>query len=226
MAESLISITAPKLLLIEGKDDELFTKALLRHLEAEEKEIFHPNSFQTINYEGISKLKTNLDTIKLSSNNFDTVTHIGILRDRDYTGNPFHSIQDALVANGLAKPKTLGQIEEKDGIKAAVFLFPDNKNLGMLEDLCLAAFTGDKSLACIENYLNCLKNQDIELIESALPKARMNIFIASKSIDNAIRAGDRKVWSLDFAVQKRWWREKWNHPAFNHIKDFLRRLAE
>lgn len=228
MAESLLSITAPKLLLIEGKDDELFIKALLKHLETEDNKKFPPNSFQTINYEGISKLRTSLDTIKRSSNNFDTVSHIGILRDRDFDDkqNPFQSIQDALKANALAQPNVLGQIAEKDGIKVAVFLFPDNQSFGMLEDLCLAAFAEDKSINCIEDYLSCLKNQEIELIPSALPKARMNIFIASKSIDQSIRADDRKVWSLDFAVQKRWWRENWSHPAFDPIKTFLRQLAE
>jgi hypothetical protein len=147
------------------------------------------------------------------------------LRDRDYEGEPFKSIQDALKANGMPEPSELGEIVG-DELKIAVYLFPDNQSQGMLEDLCLQAFAEDDIdiVSCIDDYLDCLSDKKMELVESALPKSKLNILIASKSIDNSIRSKDRKVWELRNAVYKRWW--NWEHPAFDKIKTFLRQLAQ
>lgn len=102
-------ITKSRLLLVEGWDDVSFINRLLDKL-SDEDEIFDKDDFQVINYDGVTNLRTRLAAIKLTSNNFDTVTHIGILRDADYEGNPFKSIQDALRANSMPVPKQLGEL--------------------------------------------------------------------------------------------------------------------
>lgn len=215
-------ITAPRLLLVEGWDDGNFIKRLLDKLSGEYDE-FNKELFQVINYEGVTNLRSRLAAIKLTTNNFDTVTHLGILRDAEYQGNPFMSIRDALKANGMPEPAQSGEIAGNE-LKIAIFLFPDNQSQGMLEDLCLQAFAGDDIVACISEYLDCLSDRNIEFVESALPKSKINILIASKSLDKSIRSDDRKVWRLSDAVNKRWW--PWDHPAFDRIKSFLHQLAQ
>jgi hypothetical protein len=155
--------------------------------------------------------------------NFDTVTHVCILRDMDYEGNPFVSITDALKANSMPAPQRAGEVATGD-LTVGVFLFPDNDSKGMLEDLCLQAFSGEMILACIEDYLACLSGNAMEFVESALPKTKLNTLIATKSLDKSIRQDDRRVWGLYYAVSKRWF--PWEHPAFDDLKAFVRQLAQ
>lgn len=204
MLQSLNPESKPKLLLVEGRDEELVLSALLRHLEIYD--------VQVQGYGGKTRLRYFLTTVT-NEPNFDQIQSIGIVRDADDNArSALQSVQSSLRNVGLPAPQTF--LVPADGTpKVAVFIMPDNANPGALEDLCLAALSDDPAMACVADFVRCL--QDVAVTPPvAVAKARIHAFLSSRP-DPDLRLGE--------AAQREGYLP-WNNPAFDQLADFLRNL--
>ncbi|MBI5695895.1 MAG: hypothetical protein HZC51_09195 [Nitrospirae bacterium] len=194
-------ITLPKLLFVEGKDEENLAEALLKHLQITDVDIRLVN--------GKDKFKTELTSTVKSSGFYDKVTIIGILRDaEDSFDSTFQSMNDVFASIGLDK---LGApLVFSEGMpRTGVFIAPDNKSPGMLETLCLRAIQGTPAMACVEEFYSCASK--LETPPNNPDKTRMQAYLATLPKD---------VRSLGVSAQKKgFW--DFNHEAFAPLRGFL-----
>jgi len=198
-------IMATRLLLVEGQDEVNFFKALTKHLDITNIQIF--------DLAGNRRLGTGLRTLTVLPN-FDTVTKIGIVRDAD--DNPkstFQSIRDTIANSPLVSPNK--PLEPSDGFPSvSVMIMPDAESSGMLEDLCLQAVAEDEMFDCVAQLFDCIEaNQNLSLPRN-ISKAKMQAFLSTQ---------DRYIGSVGLAAFRHIW--SWEHPVFNEVIDFLHNLT-
>lgn len=199
-----LKITNPYVVLVEGKEEELFFAAILRTLNLQDQ-------VQILPIAGKTKLPQSLKTLR-NAPNFHTVTSLGIVRDADSDSQAaFQSVCDALAKADLpVPPRPLETVGAKPQV--AVMILPGANQSGMLEDLCLAAVQNDPAMPCVQQYFQCLR-QTIQL-DSPSSKAKALVFLASKPVPN-LRLGE--------AAQKGYW--PLEHQAFDQIRNFLERIT-
>lgn len=116
-----------KILLVEGKNDKHVLWALLKKYKI-------PNCFDIIDCGGIEPLKGQI-SIRFKAPNIDTV---GVIIDADTDiHSRWESVKSKLSEMGFVIPDNLPEegLVVKDGNrKAGVWIMPDNKTNGMLED--------------------------------------------------------------------------------------------
>jgi len=195
-----IEIIQPNVIVVEGKDDELFFSAFIKHLGLA--------NIQIIPIGGKTELRPKLNAL-VTSPNFSQVTSLGIVRDAD--ANPataFQSMCDALRQVNLPVPhQTL--VRAGNNPQVVVMVLPDKDTPGELEDLCLQAVVYDPAIKCVDQYFLCLQQNGISSPKS-LSKAKIHAFLASRTKPD-LRLGE--------AAQKGYW--PWNTQAFENVKKFL-----
>jgi hypothetical protein len=204
-----ITIKKERLLIVEGKDEELFFDALLKHLNI--------SNIQILSIGGKTKFRKNLGALLNRREEFAKVKRLWITRDADDDFNSaFQSICDALKALELPVPKK-PKIPTSSCPEISIFIFPDNQSPGMLEDLCLKVLQDNTQdtpiIKCLEDYFCCLARRSPEFPNN-LSKAKIQAFLAAKK-----EPGKR----LEEAAQSGYF--PWDHPAFNDIKEFLFMLS-
>ena len=199
----LKEIIKPKIILVEGKDEENFLDALLKNEGIEDIQIFP--------FDGKDNLKGYLGAITKTSG-FEKVKSIGIIRDADDNpGGAFQSVTDALRAEKLNPPKWPASFNSQNGRKIGVFILPGEGRPGMLESLCLK--TIPEALAkCIDSFLSCAKEKDRRQPKNT-DKARCRAFLSTMEED---------VPSLGIAAQKGLW--EWDSGPFKPLLDFLKEM--
>jgi len=203
--EKSISITNPRLLVVEGKDECLFFQALLTKLKL-------PN-IQIISYDGKAKLRDFIGALIVTPG-YSDVTILGISRDADE--NPqtaYQSVMDALRRYNLALPEKPLMIAG-DKPRIIVMILPDENTQGMLEDLCLRTVKNDNSMKCVDAFFNCLCAKHIPLPRN-MSKAKVHAFLASR------READKR---LGEAAQAGYW--QFGSQSLKQAKDFLRSIAK
>jgi hypothetical protein len=199
-----IEITKGNLLVVEGRDEELFFGALLKHMQLQ--------NIQVIPIGGKTNLRPNLKALTLSPQ-FSEVSSLGVLRDaNDDPSSAFGSVRDALIAVGLAAPQK-PLVTAGDSPRVTVMILPEENSPGMLEGICLRAVENDRATSCVGQYFQCLREQNLSLPRN-ISKAKIQVFLASRS-----EAGKR----LGEAAQAGYW--PWDHAAFEELKHFLSKLA-
>lgn len=120
-------------------------------------------------------------------------------------------------ANGdfKTRQKELLDKQTKLNIKFELFLFPNNKDKGMLEDLLVQIINpkNNKIFECFDGYENCLKgNPDFKI--PAL-KTKVYAYVDTLDKDDEGIANEKKRNYLN--------KDHWNldHPSLNPLKDFL-----
>lgn len=110
-----IKIERPRLLVVEGKEDELFFEALVEHLSLRD--------FQIYSAGGKERLRNNLIALAKTPG-FSEVVSLGVVRDADENPNAaFQSVRDALKAAGLPTPKRPSQhVGEKPRVAVLILL--------------------------------------------------------------------------------------------------------
>ena len=98
----------------------------------------------------------------------------------------------------------------------------------MLEDLVLDMVSEDPIISCVENYICCLQDKqvDIENNMDRLPKAKVRVFVNGKNVErkNSSQKEATRV-SLQYVFTARWWQEAyWDHKCLTQTKDFLTQL--
>jgi hypothetical protein len=146
MSGDNITITSKKVLFVEGQDEINFFGELLKYIGI--------TDVQIISYGGKDNLRNELKTITKIPN-FSKVQLFGIVRDADNNiEDAFKSICQILKNNNYMppdKPNTFSSGAPKVGI----YIMPNNKDDGMLEDLCLKTVKDSPLIECIEELIEC-----------------------------------------------------------------------
>lgn len=204
-----MKIEHPKMLLVEGKDEEYFFDALLKHINI--------TDIQILSTGGKDKFNTDFDIINTFSG-FEKVLSIGITRDADNTRDgAVTSIQHQLKKHGLPVPLRHSETKENNGRKVGIFILPGAEQ-GMLETLVLDSVSDEDVLVCSDKYISDLK--DILTSKGKEANFPRNIH---KARAHAYLAGMKKlIPSVGLATKKGYF--NLNSPSLDDIKDFLRRL--
>jgi len=198
-----IRLQKPKLLVVEGKDDECFFCALVESLGID--------NIQVAGVGGKNQFRRQLQAI-VKDDDFSKVISLGVVRDAD--ANPaasFQSVRESLRDSGLPNPKK--PLFFTQGLpRVAVMIIPSHKQKGALEDLCLEAVSEDPALTCVNQYFECLDSQDIDLPKD-LSKAKIRVFLSSR---------EDPTLPLGISAQKGYW--PLDSKAFATVKGFLKSL--
>lgn len=198
------TLTHSKQLLVEGRDGVAFFAALLNQLGQRE--------IQIQNFGGITELRPFLKALRNEPGFEEIVTSLGVIRDAET--NPqgaFQSVRDALRASGLPASEK-PEVVESGSPQTVVLILPNASTPGMLETLCLESVANEPAINCVDHYFDCL-NQQTGFSPNNVFKARLHAFLSAKP-KPGLRVGDAA--SAGYFP--------WDHPAFDHIKQFLLNL--
>jgi hypothetical protein len=199
----IFRIEKPKLLIVEGKDEESFLGALTAHLGL--------NDIQVAGVGGKKNIRPALKAI-VKEPPFSKVESLGVTRDADTDPKAaFKSVESALAGAGLPSPKKPLQ-PAKGHPRVNVMIFPSPDRKGALEDLCLEAIGLDTANTCVDEFFDCLQDK-----ESAWPKelskARVRVFLSSR---------EDPTLPLGLAAMKGYW--PFDHEVFEPLRQFLMSL--
>jgi hypothetical protein len=196
-------IEKPKLLIVEGKDEELFFACMIQHLQLTE--------IQVAGIGGKNRIRSELKAI-VKEPPFSKVESLGVTRDADTDPNAaFKSVKDALAEAGLPSPKKPLQ-PAKGPPRVNVMILPSSDRKGALEDLCLDAVSHDPANTCVDEYFDCLEDKDVAW-PRALSKAKVRVFLSSRSAPTL---------PLGLAATKGYW--PFDNAAFEPLMKFLKSL--
>ncbi|MBM4048458.1 MAG: hypothetical protein FJ279_25420 [Planctomycetes bacterium] len=199
-----IEIAKPSVLVVEGREEELFFGALLDYMEL--------LNVQIAPIGGKRRLRENLKAL-VSQRTFADVVSLGVVRDANSDPKAaFQSVRDALREAGLPAPER-PLLPTGRSPRVAVLILPEASAPGTLEDLCLRAVARDPAMLCVEQYILCLEKERLAL-PANMSKAKVQTFLASRR-----EAGKR----LGEAAQAGYW--PWGHAAFDQVRDFLRQIG-
>lgn len=198
---SSIKIEKPRLLIVEGEDENRFFNSLLSSLGIA--------NIQVMPIGGKTKIRENLGLVRKDARSH-VLESIGIVRDADDDpDSAFQSVCDSLKMNGFSVPASEFEFtNEKPRI--GVVILPGNNAKGTLEDLCLMSEKDNPGMSCVEQYFECLKFKQGH-VPSSLGKAKIHVFLASKIADPTKRLGE--------AAEAGYW--NWNNESFLTLKEFL-----
>jgi len=197
------AIEKPELLIGEGKEEVRFFKKLLKELGMGDVQVEH--------YSGVDGLAAYLHA-QLARTGYDNLRALGVTRDADANAeNALKSVCGALTSAGMPAPKRLGEAASGPP-RVSVFILPDGNSAGMLEDLCLSSVASDPGIACVDAYLDCVK-EAAKREPKNRAKARVHAWLATQQ-----EPGKR----LGEAAEADYW--PLYDPAFDSLKRFLRSL--
>ena len=194
-------IVEHKQLLVEGRADQEFFSALLRHLGIGDVEVK--------SYRGKENLRRFLNVF-VSAPGFDEIQSLGIVRDADDSAtSAFQSIKDSLISVNLPAPER-ALTPASGSPRVDVFIMPNNADTGALEDLCLRALEGDPAMQCVYEFMQCIQDRSTEVPKNTA-KGRLYAYLASKE-DPELRLGE--------AAQRGYL--PWDDSAFVQLTDFVK----
>ncbi len=203
-----LKIVKPKILVVEGRDEERFFDAALRdHLGL--------TDIQILPIGGKTNLTLNMRGL-VNDAGFPTVQSLGVLRDADLTApgatavsaaQAFQSVCGSLRHVGLPCPASHGQFAVGPP-RVGIFIIPNGVDDGMLETLCLLSVETLPEFPCVDGYLRCLQGHGV--IPNNLHKARAHAWLASR-LEPDKRVGE--------AAQAGYW--PWDADAFRDLWSFV-----
>lgn len=196
----VVRIEKPKLLIVEGKDEELFFAGMIVHLQL--------TDIQVVGIGGKERIRSQLSAI-VKEPQFSEVTALGVVRDADTDPkSAFQSVRDALAAAGLPFPKKPLQ-PVKGHPRVNVMILPSSERKGALEDLCLEAVAQDSANTCVHEFFDCLSDKDVASPKE-LSKAKVRVFLSSR---------EDPTLPLGLAATKGYW--PFGNSAFDPLREFL-----
>lgn len=200
------NIREPNLLVVEGKEDELFFTELAKHLG-----LAH---LQVMEIGGKTRLRARLKALFPENRDDEQVVSLGVIRDADDSPEgAFDSVKGALDAAGLAVPDTTSLPTGRNP-RVSVMILPAPGQKGKLEDLCLRSVMGTCSMTCVEGHFERLKNQ-CELVPKDISKAKVEVYLGSQETPDL---------RLGHAAAKGYW--PFDHHAFDRLRCFLGQICE
>ena len=204
-------ITAPHVLLVEGKDEELFFRALLN------REMAQGGPGCQVIPLGKDRFRPRLLGLAADIRG-RAVGAVGVVRDADDDAEgALQSVCDALAAAGFTRPAEHGVIVAGDP-RVGVFIMPDGRQPGALEALCRRSVRASAAGLCVDEYMRCLTEQNgweatTKGNTAQWDKAFVHAYLASRK-NPVVRTGEG-------ALQEVW---DFGHEAFHPVTEFLRRL--
>jgi len=201
-----MKIEQENILAVEGKDELNFFEAMLKFVGI--------GSVQIIDVGGKDNFKNRLSGLIQSEGALEKIKNMGFVRDAEKleADSSFQSICGILKKYELPCPNEICKPFENDGKKIGIFIMPDNRNCGMLEDLCIESIKDTPILKCIESFISCCENQDKDIMTNTA-KATMLAYLSTRpGIPN----------SLGLAARQNVW--DFSKPCFDDIKQFLKDL--
>lgn len=208
MSAQTKEINKSRVLAVEGKDEEYFFRAFIRHLSL--------TDIQVVPMKGKSSYRSKVEGVTKLPGFADKATGLGLVRDADNDRNAaFQSVCDALGALGLPVPASPLELERCNGCQVIVLIIaPGGRESGILEDVCLEAVESEPAMACVEQYFGCLQEELTLPSGSNLSKAKVQAYLASKP------EPDRRT---GIGAEKGYWR--FESEAFEDVETFLGRLV-
>ena len=184
------------------------------NLTAEMLRSWNIGGVQVMDVGGKDKFKSEIDALMSYSRSRGLqLSAIGVLRDADDSPeSALQSVTDALRALSLPAPGSHGAFEQGTP-SLGVFILPDGTSTGAVEDLCWKAVEDTPAGKCSNAYLECLEESGT-LASKNPAKTLVHSYLAAQE-DPSSRVGEgalKGYWCFD-------------HPAFNPLRDFVRRLA-
>jgi hypothetical protein len=185
------------LLLVEGKDEDMFFSALFKHLgiaRCKIKSVEGKTNFTTTGNDAIRALLKSSE----AEPDGEFVPAIGILCDSD--GNPRGAFDSRLTAlTKLQKEMPALQLPSEPNQWAG-----GKPNLGIfiieneLEDICLTATMFPDVLPCVEAFIECLPKERRAAIKK-MSKAKVNAYLAAmpKDTEETGLAAQKGYWNFD-----------------------------
>ena len=153
-----------RVLLVEGKDDKDFFKALLKHMGI--------SDCYVDDVEGKDNFKTKIPALVKATGFMDNVEVFAVIRDADSDAEgSFKSICTAMQKVNLKPPGKMNKFSISSP-KIGVYIMPGNFERGMLEDLCLKTVKGHPAMECVNIYMDCVKRLNVTLKNKAKSKAQ------------------------------------------------------
>ena len=213
--QNTFRIEKPRLLLVEGNDDNQFFRRLIERRHGVND--IQQTGVRIDRFAEAAKLSKFLANVIAPAveRSVLPVRAIGIVRDADSSyGSAFQSVQGALLNANLPVPNaplenTHGVLGNGADISVMAYIMPDNGSIGDLETLILRAVEGRPALECVDNYIECLKAQGQDVRHER--KAKLHAFLASDPGDPTLQPGQ----AIDAGVIP------WNSPAFDDVHKFL-----
>lgn len=192
-----ISISRPKLLLGEGKDELRVFEAMVKYLQLE-------HQIQVLEYGGKSKLPPFLRTLPNLAG-FNQLESLGITRDAD--------------ASAVGARKSIQTLLENSPfpavLRVGVFVLPGGERSGALEDICCDALGTNPVWQCIDQFVGCRTEKLGAWPNPAATtgKAKLEAWLSTR--DNpTIRLGEATAAGL----------MAFDSPAFAPLLQFMRSL--
>jgi len=203
------SITKPKLILVEGRDELNFFNALLSKIQMfNEKK----NLIEIVELGGVDNLNNKLNALK-SRTGFELVKSIAIIRDSDGDKEAaFQSVQRILMNSGLSYPQNIFTYSDSQ-IRTGIFIMPGSINGNMLEDLCLETVNDHPLTIEIDKYISAITQIDALDIPKNMSKAKTLMFLASMPVI---------VNNLGLGAHKGYW--DFEHSSLNTLINFINEL--
>ncbi len=210
-------IKSKRLLLVEGNDEKWFCIQLLQSIGINQK----PENLdvQVIDIEGNRNFASSLSLI-IKSPYFDEVTTIGFIRDAEK--NPAESSYTSTCASikkylsNFPIPE-IGTVESEQGLTCGIFIMPDNKAAGMLENLCLESVRNNPLYNNAKEYVTQAESllSGVDKKKYNTPKAMVQTYLAGQPeiVNTLANAAKKKIW--DF-----------NNPVFNDIIEFVKIISQ
>lgn len=198
----MTEITCKKLILVEGKDEELFFEEFIKYLQI--------TDCQILTVKGKNNFKNILETI-VNLRGFSMVKYLVIIADADNSAlNSFIAIRNLFKGLNLPAPLQEGNFVQENGMHCGIFIMPEYPNNGMLENLCLETIDNPLVINCIDKFVECIENKP-----NNLAKMKMQIYLSTL---------DPIVNSIGIAARKGYW--NFNSTGFEKLKLFMSYLKE
>ena len=185
--DELIPDGITRLLLVEGNDDEIFFRNYVDHLAASPDTRLLVSEFAIIQYGGRSQLTLRLRDLK-KADNFEHITHIGIVRDSDFNTDALRSVQDRIRTVNKEGPPIIDIPDHPfmptiGDPRVSVLIVPSSEREGMLDDLVMDALAVDPIANCVHNYFDCLEETQVAIVPEKRSKAQIRVFLIGKNVD-------------------------------------------
>jgi hypothetical protein len=204
-----IVISAPKQVLVEGRNDKEFVTVF-----AERRAL---SELQVHAYGGIDRLRTFLQGFCVDPAFRNNVRSLAILRDADFNSatSAFDSVCNSVKYAGLVAPVEMG-IFSNASPRIGVYIVPDCLRDGMLETLCFDTICHSlpQAATTVDNYLASMQGIGIDApSREFLPKARLRAFLSCQNLSEAL---------IGYASRANVW--DWNAPTLDRLYTFLAAL--
>jgi hypothetical protein len=182
-------------ILVEGADDEMLIHSLkkARGLTLSRLTIEAGNGYPSI-LQRIKSIRLNSGHVKLKK--------LLLIADANSIGaeGRFRDIIQHLSKDEFTIPGSLGVLSSSElgKIQCGVYLFPDNKSKGTIEDLCLKALNHPDKIPCINDHIECIRNMSLlETDQNDLSKSKFHIYMSTGSKPTGSIGGATQVHELN-----------------------------